>query len=411
MNRKNIATLFLIVCIVFINIEIKVQAEVIDGKIDWESATILTVYDEKIFFSIYDNITDKTVYFQYNVESDKCNKIGEIDNQEISSGDIAYNNDEIFFWVSKKKEKNIYNDILYSLDLKRSELKPITTIEVNQPLIYVEYLDGVISYIGKIYGKYGKGILSSASILIGMVVGYLICIPLGLVDFSAVKDASFVSIPKIFEYGVTFDLKALIAFLPAYFVTTIETVGCLKAIGEVSNVDMNDKRVGSGVLADGVGSIFGGVVGAFPNTSFSQNVGLIPLTKVASKHVAVMAGILLVVLGLFPKFAALINGIPQPVLGGVGIVMFGTVAAAGIKTLSKVEINDRNLLIIATSIGLGLGVTFRPDFISNLPEGLQMVFSSGISTGTIVALVLNIVLKDDKNNEIENIKDLECEGA
>lgn len=104
MNRKNIATLFLIVCIVFINIEIKVQAEVIDGKIDWESATILTVYDEKIFFSIYDNITDKTVYFQYNVESDKCNKIGEIDNQEISSGDIAYNNDEIFFWVSKKKE-------------------------------------------------------------------------------------------------------------------------------------------------------------------------------------------------------------------------------------------------------------------------------------------------------------------
>ena len=136
-----------------------------------------------------------------------------------------------------------------------------------------------------------------------------------------------------------------------------------------------------------------------------------------------MAGILLVVLGLFPKFAALINGIPQPVLGGVGIVMFGTVAAAGIKTLSKVEINDRNLLIIATSIGLGLGVTFRPDFISNLPEGLQMVFSSGISTGTIVALVLNtmvarfiaeisnIVLKDDKNNEVENIKDLECEGA
>ena len=239
----------------------------------------------------------------------------------------------------------------------------------------------------------------------------LICIPLGLVDFSAVKDASFVSIPKIFEYGVTFDLKALIAFLPAYFVTTIETVGCLKAIGEVSNVDMNDKRVGSGVLADGVGSIFGGVVGAFPNTSFSQNVGLIPLTKVASKHVAVMAGILLVVLGLFPKFAALINGIPQPVLGGVGIVMFGTVAAAGIKTLSGVEINDRNLLIIATSIGLGLGVTFRPDFISNLPEGLQMVFSSGISTGTIVALVLNIVLKDDKNNEVENIKDLECEGA
>ena len=139
--------------------------------------------------------------------------------------------------------------------------------------------------------RYGKGMVSSASILIGMVVGYLVCIPLGMVDFSQISQANLMAIPKIFEYGVTFDLKSLIAFLPAYFVTTIETVGCLKAIGEVSEVDMNDKRVGSGVLADGIGSIIGGVFGAFPNTSFSQNVGLIPLTKVASKHVAVMAGI------------------------------------------------------------------------------------------------------------------------
>ena len=259
--------------------------------------------------------------------------------------------------------------------------------------------------------RYGKGILSSASILIGMVVGYLVCIPLGMVNFSEAAQANFMAIPQIFQYGVTFDLKALIAFLPAYFVTTIETVGCLKAIGEVSEVDMDDKRVGAGVLADGVGSIIGGAMGAFPNTSFSQNVGLIPLTKVASKHVAVMAGVLLVVLGLFPQFAAIINSIPSPVLGGVGIVMFGTVAASGIKTLSSVEINDRNLLIIATAIGLGLGVTFRPDFISQLPEGLQMIFSSGISTGTIVALVLNIILREDKKEKIVNEElKLKCEG-
>lgn len=257
--------------------------------------------------------------------------------------------------------------------------------------------------------RYGKGILSSASILIGMVVGYIICIPLGKVDFSSVTQANFIAIPQILQYGVTFDLKSLIAFLPAYFVTTIETVGCLKAIGEVSDVDMDDKRVGAGVLSDGVGSIIGGFLGSLPNTSFSQNVGLIPLTKVASKHVAIMAGILLVIIGLLPQFAALINGIPQPVLGGVGIVMFGTVAAAGIKTLSRVELNDRNLLIIATSIGLGLGVTFRPDFISQLPEGLQMIFSSGISTGTIVALFLNIILREDK--EIKNINKELDKGA
>ncbi|MGG7057268.1 nucleobase:cation symporter-2 family protein [Clostridium tertium] len=244
--------------------------------------------------------------------------------------------------------------------------------------------------------RYGKGIFSSAAVLIGMVVGYIVCIPLELVDFTAVKEASWFSIPKILEYGVTFDLKAFITFIPAYFVAAIQTVGCLKAIGEVSDVEMTDKRIGAGVLSDGIGSMIGGFVGTLPNTTFSQNVGLIPLTKVASRYVAVMAGIILVILGFLPKIAAIINGIPQPVLGGVGIVMFGTVAAAGIKTLSKIKITERNLLIIATSIGLGLGVTFRPEFISQLPEGLKMIFASGISTGTIVALLLNIILKEEK---------------
>jgi xanthine permease len=252
-----------------------------------------------------------------------------------------------------------------------------------------------------ILNRYGKGMVSSASILIGMVAGYVLCIPLGLVDFTAIKEASWVSFPKIFEYGVTFDMKALIAFIPAYFVTTIETVGCLKAIGETSQIEMEEKRIGAGVLADGIGSMIGGIVGSFPNTTFSQNVGLISLTKVASKHVAIMAGIIMVILGFLPKLAGLISGIPQPVLGGVGVVMFGTVAAAGIKTLSRVKLTERNLLIIATSIALGLGVTFRPDVIAQLPEGLKMVFASGISTGTITALILNLVLKEDK---IEKVK-------
>ena len=254
----------------------------------------------------------------------------------------------------------------------------------------------LVMIVTLILNRYGKGLVSSASILIGMLVGYLVCIPLGMVDFTPVAEASWFAMPNILEYGVFFDWKAVIAFIPAYFVTTIETVGCLKAVGETSQIEMDDKKIGSGILADGVGSIVGGLVGSFSNTSFSQNVGLISLTKVASKHVAVMAGILLVCLGLFPKLAGVINGIPQPVLGGVGLVMFGMVAAAGIKTLSRVELTDRNLLIIATSMALGLGVTFRPDFIGQLPEALQMIFSSGISTGTIVALILNLLLKEDK---------------
>ncbi|HFI6960581.1 TPA: uracil-xanthine permease family protein, partial [Escherichia coli] len=211
--------------------------------------------------------------------------------------------------------------------------------------------------------NYGKGMISSASILIGIVVGYIVCIPLGLVDFTPVKEASWLSFPKILEFGVTFDAKAVMAFIPAYFVATIGTVGCLKAIGETSNIDIGDKRVAAGVLSDGVGSALGGLVGSCPNTSFSQNIGIISLTKVASRHVAVMAGILLVILGFLPKVAAIITGIPNPVLGGVGIMMFGTVAAAGIRTLSNIKLTERNLLIIAISMGLGLGVTFRPDVI------------------------------------------------
>ncbi|HHD2752145.1 TPA: uracil-xanthine permease family protein [Clostridium perfringens] len=254
--------------------------------------------------------------------------------------------------------------------------------------------------------NYGKGIISSASILIGIVIGYIVCIPLGLVDFTPVKEASWLSFPKILEFGVTFDAKAVMAFIPAYFVATIGTVGCLKAIGETSNIDIDDKRVAAGVLSDGVGSALGGLVGSCPNTSFSQNIGIISLTKVASRHVAVMAGILLVILGFLPKVAAIITGIPNPVLGGVGIMMFGTVAAAGIRTLSNIDLTERNLLIIAISMGLGLGVTFRPDVIQNLPEAIRMIFSSGISTGTIAALILNAVLKESpKAMEFENMYD------
>ena len=260
--------------------------------------------------------------------------------------------------------------------------------------------------------NYGKGMISSASILIGIVVGYIVCIPLGLVDFTPVKEASWLSFPKILEFGVTFDAKAVMAFIPAYFVATIGTVGCLKAIGETSNIDIGDKRVAAGVLSDGVGSALGGLVGSCPNTSFSQNIGIISLTKVASRHVAVMAGILLVILGFLPKVAAIITGIPNPVLGGVGIMMFGTVAAAGIRTLSNIKLTERNLLIIAISMGLGLGVTFRPDVIHNLPEAIRMIFSSGISTGTIAALILNAVLKESPiSMEFENMYDEETKAS
>lgn len=248
---------------------------------------------------------------------------------------------------------------------------------------------------------YGKGIIGSASVLIGILLGYLISWPIGLLDFQAVADASWLSLPQIFKFGVTFSLPALFAFIPAYLVTTIETVGVLIAVEDACEVEGSEDRVAKGILADGVGSFIAGFFGSGANTSFSQNVGLIPLTGVASRYVVAVSGIILFLLGLFPKFATLIAIMPNPVLGGAGIVMFGTVAASGIKTLGNVKVSNRNLLIIAVSIGLGLGVTFEPQYFSNLPGVLQSIFSSGISTGTIVAFTLNLLLKEKNNDSVQ----------
>lgn len=150
-----------------------------------------------------------------------------------------------------------------------------------------------------------------------------------------------------------------------------------------------------------MGSAIAGVFGAGPNTAFSQNVGLVTLTKVASRRVMIIAGLILVALGIFPKLSALIAVMPQPVLGGAGVIMFGLVAAQGIKTLATINLGDRELLIVSVAFALGIGVTVRPDMLANLPSALQMVLSSGISTGTLVALLLNIILVNRKTKETQ----------
>ncbi len=247
------------------------------------------------------------------------------------------------------------------------------------------------------FNIYGKGVLSSSSILIGMFVGYLACIPIDLVDFTPIKEASWIGlpgIPVILEHGIKFSLAGVAPFIIAYLVTTIETVGCLIAIGEASDIKTSSEQLSKGVLADGLGSFLAGFFGVCPNTTFSQNIGLIPITKVASRHVVIISGVIMMLLGIFPKLGALVASIPSPVLGGAGIVMFGVVAASGIKTLSKVNINNRNLIIISVSIALGLGITTRPELLTVLPESLKLLFGSGISTGTIFAVMLNILLKD-----------------
>ncbi|MTI46991.1 nucleobase:cation symporter-2 family protein [Sporosalibacterium faouarense] len=258
------------------------------------------------------------------------------------------------------------------------------------------FLALVVMAIIVVLNQWGKGFTRAGAILIGIIVGYFVSYFMGKLDFSQVTNASWVSFPTPFKYGVKFSLPALLAFIPAYLVTTVESIGDLLAVGEASQHDVSGEELGGGLLADGVGSFFAGIFNAGPNTSFSQNVGIIPVTGVASRFVIIIAGVILMISGLLPKLGALIAIMPNAVLGGAGIIMFGMIAVGGFKILQKVNFTRRNSLVVAISIGLGMAVVVRPDVLSHLPNGLQVVLSSGIATGTITALLLNLILPNTK---------------
>ncbi|WP_407390058.1 solute carrier family 23 protein, partial [Carnobacterium jeotgali] len=248
---------------------------------------------------------------------------------------------------------------------------------------------------------YGSVKIGPAAVLLGIVAGYIMCIPLGMVDFSQVAAANWFAMPQLFKYGVSFDFKFAIPFISGYLVTVIETVGVMQTIGAVTETKLTDEDIANGVRADGVGSFIGPMMGSGPVATFSQNAGLIPLTRNASRSVAIAAGVLLMAMSFLPKFATLVSIMPMAVLGGAGVLMFGNVAASGVKSLSRVNFDNRNLIIVAAGLGIGLGVAFRPEVVAGLPGILGGLFSSGISAGTIVALVLNIILKEKPAMETE----------
>ena len=238
--------------------------------------------------------------------------------------------------------------------------------------------------------------LRMSSIVIGLIVGYLISIPLGLVDFSNLAELPPFALPIPFRYGLGFDFAAFIPFAFIYLITAIESIGDLTATSAISGEPIEGpkyfRRIKGGVLGDGINSIIAACLNTFPNTTFSQNNGVIQLTGVGSRYVGYFISTIFVILGLFPIVAGVFQALPQPVLGGATIVMFGTVAVAGIKILSCVNLTKRNSIILALSLGLGLGVTFVPEILDNMPELVKSIFASGISTGGITALLLNVIL-------------------
>jgi len=249
--------------------------------------------------------------------------------------------------------------------------------------------------------KFFKGFMQAISVLNGIVLGTIVAAFMGMVSFSGVTSAAWFSFVKPFNFGVPkFDLGSIILMSFVMLVVMIESTGTFLGIGKVCDKQLTDKDIVKGLRAEGLATILGGIFNSFPYTTYNQNLGLLALSKVASRFVVVASGIILVCLGLIPKFAALATIIPPPVIGGATTIMFAMVAVAGIKMLLNVDFNkNSNMLIVACSIGVGLGVTIVPNLFAQTPDLFKSIFSSGIVSGSIVAVILNAFLNyGDKDN-------------
>ncbi|HAC41924.1 MAG TPA: xanthine permease XanP [Paraprevotella xylaniphila] len=239
--------------------------------------------------------------------------------------------------------------------------------------------------------------LRMSSIVIGLVIGYAVAWCMGLVDFSSVQSYGGFNIPVPFKYGLSFDWSAFIALGLVYLITAIEAYGDITANSLISGEPVEGKtfvkRASGGILADGFNSMLAGVFNSFPNSVFAQNNGMIQLTGVASRYVGYYIAGFLVLLGLFPAVGLVFSLMPEPVLGGATLLMFGTVASAGIRIIAAQTIDRKATLVMALSFSLGLSVELVPEILSQLPETVRNIFSSGITTGGVTAILANVLIR------------------
>jgi NCS2 family nucleobase:cation symporter-2 len=243
-----------------------------------------------------------------------------------------------------------------------------------------------------IYRTFG-GFIGRIAVLLGLIIGTIIATIFGVTDFGGVGEAAAFGITTPFFFGLpTFQLAAILSMILVMLVTMVETTGNAVAVGEIVDRPIREDTLSAGLRADGLSTALGGVLNAFPYTAYAQNVGLVRLTGVRSRWVVAAAGVFLILLGLFPKLAAVVAAIPLPVLGGAGFALFGTVAATGIRTLARVDFErNANVIIVAISLALGLIPVAAQDFYAGFPPGVQIVLNSGITAGSIAAIALNIV--------------------
>ena len=277
---------------------------------------------------------------------------------------------------------------------------------------------GAIVLIVIVALKHGtKGMTSASSILIGIIVGYIVAAVMGMVlpttgvdaegveytkawvlNWQKVADASWFAIPAIMPVKLVFDVRAIVPIMIMFVVTAVETVGDISGV-MVGGMDREatDTELAGGVICDGLGSSLASLFGVLPNTSFSQNVGLVTMTKIVNRFALTTGAIFLILCGLFPKLAALISIMPQSVLGGAAVMMFSSIVVSGIQLITKEPMTPRSITIVSVALGLGYGLGANGGVLSGLPQFVQLIFGgSGIVPAAIVAIVLNIVLPKEK---------------
>ena len=255
---------------------------------------------------------------------------------------------------------------------------------------------GVVILVTLALKFFTRGMLSISAVLLGLVAGYVVAMAMGMVSFGGVGRAASFALPNPLHFGLEFSAAAIIGFCLMAFVSAVETVGDVSGITKGgAGREATDTEIAGATYADGLGTAVSGLFGALPNTSFSQNVGLIAMTGVMSRHVVTIGALVLIAAGLIPKVGAVISTVPIEVLGGGVIVMFGMVVAAGISMLSDVDWNRRNMVIFAISLSLGLGLQLEPGALQYLPGTIKVLATSGILPAALIAIVLNLVLPEE----------------
>jgi OHCU decarboxylase len=256
---------------------------------------------------------------------------------------------------------------------------------------YLAYALGTLAVIVAIQRLF-RGFMATVAVLIGLVLGTAVAWLLGDAHFDAVGESAWVGVTTPFHFGwPQFSFAAIVSMIVVMLITAVETTGDVFATGEIVDKRVGREDVTRALRADGLATTIGGVLNSFPYTCFAENVGLVRLTQVKSRWVVVAAGGFMIVLGLLPKAGAVVAGIPHPVLGGAALAMFATVAVVGIQTLARVDFHDhRNVVIVGSSVGLAMLVTAQPDVATAVPGWAQIVFGSGITLGSLTAIVLNV---------------------